>query len=274
MSMTRTPEGQAPMAREKKPKEKKPRELYFNMDTHNAIVEYQVTSGSAEREQIFVSRIHPAFEKLAENLINIHRFVGQHDSHDDLKSDAIAFLYESIHKFDPKRGTLAFSYFNVVCAHALIARSKKRTQGQRRFSSLSDPSSLSAEDLETIEHYVTVPAPDDAMIDNERASVIIATLRSIRSQLKTQNEIVCLDSIITLFEMSEDIDILGKSATLTYIRELSGLSPKQLTMAMGTIRRAWAELRARQDQDTNGDDDGYDEARCIDDGLELELDDN
>ena len=223
-------------------KRKKGRNLYFNSDTCAAIVEYQESDSKAEREKIFVSRIHPAYDKLVENLINIHRFAGQYDTHDDLKNDCVAYLYESIHKFDPSRGTNAFSYFNIVAKHWLIIRSKKRIQRIKRNVSLDNSEAFTRLDIATIEQHAIVPPADEIMMAEEKRNSILALFDEIKSQLKNHNEMIVMDAIISLFKMANDLDLLNKSATLMYIREMTGLTPKQLTMTMYSIKKHFREL--------------------------------
>jgi hypothetical protein len=96
--------------------------LYFNSDTQDAIVAFQKETSKKEKDEIYVGKILPAFEKLVENLINIHKFTGMYDTYEDLKNDCVNFLFETIIKFDASRGTNAFSYFNVVAKNWLIIK--------------------------------------------------------------------------------------------------------------------------------------------------------
>jgi hypothetical protein len=216
---------------------------YFTDDTQNAIVEHQQSEDDDERHRIYKARIHPAFDKLVENLINIHKFQGQYSTREELRADCVAFLYESIHKFDHTRGTKAFSYFNIVAKHWLIIRSKKRVERQRRLQSMDAYEGLSAIDLEKVEQHSVVPPQDEILIGDERSNAIITLLQEIRGRLKSANELACIDSIITLFEMSEHLDLLNKSAVLTYLREMTSLSPKQLTMTLYSIKKHYRELK-------------------------------
>ncbi len=105
-----------------------PVKLYFNSDTQRAIVEFQSLLERKERERLYIHEILPAFQKLVENLINIHKFAGLYDSYDDLKNDCVNFLFETIGKFDDSRGSNAFSYFNVVAKNWLIIKTKQKSQ--------------------------------------------------------------------------------------------------------------------------------------------------
>jgi hypothetical protein len=68
-------------------------------------------------------------------------------------------------------------------------------------------------------------------------------LYEIRSKVKTENELACINSIITIFENVDDVDLLNKSAILLYMRELSGLSPKQLTTTMQMLKKHYKKLK-------------------------------
>ena len=106
-------------------KQKKKKNPYFGKDAHNAVVEYQSTDVREEKHKIYDDKIRPSFEKLAENLIFIHGFSTSKSHFDVLKSDTVSFLYEILEKFDPSRGSKAFSYFNVCAKNFLIIQSKR-----------------------------------------------------------------------------------------------------------------------------------------------------
>jgi hypothetical protein len=48
--------------------------------------------------------------------------------------------------------------------------------------------------------------------------------------------------VITVFESIDDLDFLNKRAVFVYVRDISGLTPKQLSVAMSTIRKHYREL--------------------------------
>lgn len=235
------------MRRSKGDPAKRESRMYFNSNTQAAIVAYQAATTYKERETLYVKEIMPAFNKLAENLINIHKFTGLHDTYEDLKTDCVNFLFETIRKFDGNRGTNAFSYFNVVAKNWLIIRTKQRQLRTRRNISIDDPEALSVNEHRLIDEYCTI-TPADTALDNERtASDILAMFYDIRSHIKTENELVCINAIITVFENINEIDLLNKSAVLLYMRELSGLSPKQLTTTMQSIKKMYRNTQTKSD---------------------------
>jgi len=217
--------------------------FYFTPQTQEAICQFQKSLDKREREKLYVEQIMPAFEKLVEYLINIHKFSSMYDTYEDLKSDCVNFLFETIHKFNQSMGTNAFSYFNVVAKNWLIIKTKQKTQKTRKNISLSDLSSLTNSEIQTIEEYNSVPAQDVEFDKVAYASKILNVLYEIRTKVKVENELACINSVITVFENINEIDILNKSAILLYIRELSGLSPKQLTTSIQSVRKHYHKMR-------------------------------
>jgi hypothetical protein len=217
--------------------------LYFNAGTQLAIVKYQQEVLKKEKDKLYVNEILPAFKKLVENLINIHKFTGMHDTYDELKNDCVNFLFETIHKFDASRGTNAFSYFNVVAKNWLIIRTKQKVQRTKKSVSLDDPSSLTTHESLIIEEHNIIPSQDVFSDATNSLEGTVNLLYEIRSKVKTENELTCVNAIITIFENIDDIDLLNKSAILLYMRELSGLSPKQLTTAMQSIKRRYKKTK-------------------------------
>ena len=58
----------------KKIVKKKKRKVYFGQEVQDAIVEYNTSTNDVERNKIYGTRIHAAFDKLSENIINTFKF--------------------------------------------------------------------------------------------------------------------------------------------------------------------------------------------------------
>lgn len=220
-----------------------PLKLYFNSDTQHAIVTFQASDSKQEKDKIYINDIMPAFEKLVENLINIHKFTGLHDSFDDLKNDCVNFLFETIGKFDAARGTNAFSYFNVVAKNWLIIKTKQKSQKTKKNVSMDDPSQLTAHEQSIIDDYHSLPSQEYLLENFNSSEETLKVLYGVRERVKTENELICINSIITIFENIDEIDLLNKNAILLYMRELSGFSPKQLTTTMQTIKKYYKKIK-------------------------------
>jgi hypothetical protein len=217
--------------------------MYFGRPAHDAICEFQIATAQAEKHEIYVTRIKQPFSKLVENLIFIHGFKSLTGSYEDLKNDCVTFLYETLHKFDPSKGSKAFSYFNVVAKNWLIIRSKKNTRELKRSVSIDDIEILSHRDKVAIEYHSIAESQDAAMLKKNAIENLFTLLEEIKGRLDGTNEISCINAIITLFTSIDDLDFLNKRAVFVYLRDLSGLNPKQLSVAMSAIRRHYRSIK-------------------------------
>mgnify|MGYP004415756527 FL=1 len=220
----------------------KKRNMYFNKDTQDAIESYQQEDDRSAREKIYRDKIMPAFEQLSESLIYVYGFNSPYESVASMKGDCVAFLYETIHKWDKGRGTKAFSYFNVVAKNWLIIRCRNAKKNDRRHVSLSDMNALSMGDKVKIENSSVAPSPQDIMEKQELRGEIMKVLDQIDSRVTKPNEVLCAKAIRTVFENIDNLDFLNKRAIYVYVREISGLTSKQLSVAMSKIRKHYKEI--------------------------------
>ena len=217
------------------------RKMYFGPEAHAAIVEYQEVENREEKNKIYEEKIKFAFEKLSENLIYIHNFSTDRDHFHILKSDTVSFLFEILEKFDKEKGAKAFSYFNVCAKNFLIIKSKKRIKNLIRHVRIDDKD-LSLREKYAIERHQIVPSPEVNLMNEEALGIQRDLMVKIREKLTNKNEILCMDAAITLYDKVDDLDFLNKRALFVYLREISGLNPKQLSVAMSNIRKHYKEL--------------------------------
>ena len=67
------------------PRKKAKRKVYFGQEVQDAIIEYNESNDSVERNIIYSTRIHKAFDKLAENIINTCKYTYFDYGFDDIK---------------------------------------------------------------------------------------------------------------------------------------------------------------------------------------------
>ena len=222
--------GDEPQVDEKKSK------YYFTSDTQAAIVEYQSLSPEEykKREEIYVTRIFSAFDKLAENLIIINRFSYLHESNESLRNDCANFLFETIRKFDASKGTNAFSYFNVVAKNWLIMKSRCKQQHSKRIVSLSGETSRT--DRSTIEEHNLVPS-QDVLLEHKESRAEISSLFERTLQITTnEDDKKCIKSLILVFSHLNKIDIQTKPAMLLYLRTITKMNNKQLATSLARVK--------------------------------------
>lgn len=225
-----------------------PGEFYFNADTQAAIIDYKLETDLIKRNELYINSILPAFNKLVENLINVYGFQIQYESKADLQNECVEFLYGVICKFDASKGAKAFSYFNVVAKNWLIIKSKQSNRNSHVFTSIDDTENLSQHDLETIENYHISPSPEDTMISYNNPQKLKSILEIISTLTTTENENECLRGINILFENINDLDFLNKRAVMLYLREITNLSPKNLSIILSLMKRHYRTAKREYEQ--------------------------
>jgi hypothetical protein len=112
--------------RGRKPKSK----IYFTQETEDAIVSYNKSTESTERDIIFSRSIYKPFYKIAENVYNKYRIQYMGEPRDAMM-DAVVFMFERLHLYKGEKGR-AFSYFTLVCRNYYFQESGKNFKELKR----------------------------------------------------------------------------------------------------------------------------------------------
>lgn len=215
-------------------KRKKKSKIYFGNKTQDAILRYvelnqDSMTNLAEKNRLYTEYIHPAFDKLCENVINTWKFHEYETSYTDLKSDAIAELYVKMDKFDPTKGR-AYSYFTIICRNFCIIKSRELVR-QRNIQ----------EDLDAVDPNRNLQAEisktDFDEDVTEFANIFYKEMDSVLESmflLPKQRRIA--DSILELFKNSRDIDIFNKKILYIYIRERARVDTKDITTVSNMLK--------------------------------------
>lgn len=220
---------------------------YFDHNTQKAIVAYQGDKTYEGKNKIYLTQIYPAFDQLVENLINVYGFMVMYESREDLKNECLEFLYGALPKFNVEKGSKAFSYFNVVAKNWLTIKSKQNAKKAQTYISIDNKDAISHQDLETIESYKIAPDGEEVMSGREFRGQISALVKEIGGKVKTENEQNCVKAIKILIENLEEVDLLNKRAILLYLREITGLSSKQLSIVLASLKKHYKELKKRDE---------------------------
>ena len=220
---------------------------YFTQDTQNAIVAYQKEEDHKKREDIYVKEILPAFDALVENLINVYGFKVRHESKEDLKNECLEFLYTAVMKFKEEKGSKAFAYFNVVSRNWLIIKSKQNAKKLQQYISLDDTLNISSTDMEKIESHNIVPSIDELISREDMKLFIENLLIELETKARTHNEKITIEAIKEISSNLEELELLSKRAVLLYIRQITHLSSKQLSLVLGSLKKNYKEFKRTQE---------------------------
>ena len=220
---------------------------YFTDKTQEQIIIYQQEADTEKKKKIYVKEILPAFDSLVENLINVYGFSVMYESKQDLKHECLQFLYTAVDKFNAEKGSKAFSYFNVVAKNWLTIKSKQNMKRVQSYISIDDRENLSKEDLEQIETHQFHPGFEDTLTTVGVHEYLTKLIVAIEDKTKTDNEKMVVNAIKVLVNNLEDIDLLSKRAILLYVRELTTLSSKQLSIVLSSLKRYYRDVKNTDD---------------------------
>ena len=107
----------------RKRRNKKQKRDYFTEVHQEAIVRYTTTEDLKERDQLYETLIGPAFNEMVDKIVYTYKFTNLANI-DDLKSECKIWLTTILDKFDPDKGSKAFSYFSVITKNWFIHKVK------------------------------------------------------------------------------------------------------------------------------------------------------
>ena len=227
-----------------KKKTKKKSNYYFTLQTQEKIVEYQNSCKKRHKDVVYTEHIQPAFKELVHNLVSVYKFKSSSEDINHLKHDCVVFLFETIHKWKPENGTKAFSYFNVVAKNWLTIHSRRLLKNSKRNVSVDNMESFSSfekEQLNRIEPDIGV-VYEKNLDKIEFIPMFLRMTGDIKSKLKDERDLRCLEAIQQVFKNADDLDYLNKRAVFVYLREISGLNSSELSSSLSTIRKHYRKM--------------------------------
>ena len=114
-----------------KKKKKRNKNYYFTKIHEEAVVKYAATDDIKIRTELYVELIEPAFSELVDKIIYTYKFTTLPNI-EVLKDECKIWLTTILDKYDPNKGSKAFSYFSVITKNWFIHRVKKNSQKTKR----------------------------------------------------------------------------------------------------------------------------------------------
>jgi len=213
--------------------------LYFTQVHEDAIIEYVATESIKTRTDLYVKYIGPAFDEMVDKIVYTYKFTTLPNI-DYLRDECKIWLVTILDKYNQDKGYKAFSYFSVITKNWFIQQTKKAKKSRQREIELGDLSG----DMQ-LKHVSTVnPYPQDREYKEFVNSLKTEILSWERTDLK-ENEEKVLAAIKILFESAEDIEIFNKKAIYMYIREITGLSTKQIVSNLNRMKVKYRVFREK-----------------------------
>ncbi len=221
----------------KKKRARKKKNHYFTQEHENAIIRYSKTNCIRERSELYINWIQPAFNEMVDKIVFTYKFTNLPNI-DYLRDECKIWLMTILDKYDPSKGSKAFSYFSVITKNWFIhkvKRQQKRNIREVDFGNISK--SYEEQYLSTNESYITERE------EKEFWDSFYSEMKSWDTSQMKENDIKVYEAIKILFDSKEDIEIFNKKAIYLYLREITGLNTKQIVNSLKKFRKKYSNFK-------------------------------
>ena len=105
--------------------------MYFTEEHEQAIIDYCSSTCNKLRTRLYVKWIQPAFDQMVDKIVFTYKFTTLPNI-DELRDECKVWLTTILEKYDPNKGSKAFSYFSVITKNWFIHQVKKTTKRNKR----------------------------------------------------------------------------------------------------------------------------------------------
>jgi len=217
----------------RKKRKKSTKNYYFTKVHEEAIVKYANTNDKELRTLLYIEYIQPAFDQMVDKIIYTYRFTTLPNI-DYLKDECKIWLTTILNKYDPNKGSKAFSYFSVVTKNWFIHKVKKTQKRNRTEVYLEDLINELDEDLISKE-----PTYESKREDIEFWTSFGSEMKTWDSFMLKENEKKVLMAVRILLDSADTIEIFNKKAIYLYLREITGLNTKQVVNNLNKLRKRY-----------------------------------
>lgn len=211
--------------------------MYFTQEHEDAIVEYCSTKDQKKKDDLYRVMIQPVFSQMVDKIVFTYRFTSLPDV-DDLRDECKVYLTTILSKFDPAKGSKAFSYFSVITKNWFIHKVKKHKKKLER------EVSLEIAEIDPDIHFVdTDDSYQNKKMRKEMMNILREEMKSWEVDFQKEKEKKVYDAVLMLFDSAEDIEIFNKKAIYLYLRELTGMNTKQIVSQLNKMKSRYKDFR-------------------------------
>ena len=185
--------------------------------------------------------IQPAFDDMVDKIIYTYRFTTLPNI-DYLRADCKVWLTTILNKYDPSKGSKAFSYFSVVTKNWFIHKVKRTKKRLQTEVFMEDVLNEADENLVSDE-----PSYYDKRSEVEFWMSLNSEIDTWDSFMIKENEKKVLMAVRILLDSAEEIEIFNKKAIYLYLREITGLNTKQIVAQLSKMRVKYKEFKTNYD---------------------------
>lgn len=218
-------------------KSKKQNNQYFTKLHEEAIIKYASSTDRNEKGVLYVTLIQPTFDEMVDKIVFTYKFTSLPNI-EDLKQECKIWLTTILDKFDVSKGSKAFSYFSVITKNWFIHKVKKYSSG--REVSMDEITKQFEE-----EHLFVLNGYDEERTKKEFWSQFWVEMEEWEQEALKPNEKKVYEAIKIVMKDVDNIEIFNKKAIYLYMREITGLTTKQIVSGMKKFKLKYKSFTER-----------------------------
>ena len=207
--------------------------MYFTQEHEDAIIRYANTNCNKVRTDLYVRLIQPAFNEMVDKIVFTYKFTTLPNI-DELRDDCKVWLTTILDKYDPSKGSKAFSYFSVITKNWFIHKVKQTAKRSKREVDYED--ALKEVDEEKIVCYNPYLREQE---EEDFWKKLSFEIDSWSVDDMKDNERKVYNAVRVILGSIEEIEIFNKKAVYLYLREITGLNTKQVVSQLNKLRRKY-----------------------------------
>ena len=220
-------------------RKKRNKNHYFTKVHEQAIIDYTASNDIKVRTELYTVYIGPAFSEMVDKIIYTYKFTSLPNI-DILKDECKIWLTTILDKYDPNRGSKAFSYFSVITKNWFIHKVKRNSLDNKREIHYDDlPKTIEANQLSTTNSYYR------ERTEREFWTLLWKEINSWEEITMKPNEKKVYEAVKIVLSSSESIEIFNKKAVYLYIREITGLNTKQVVNNLNKMRERYRNFKKK-----------------------------
>tara|TARA_R100000322_G_scaffold154190_2_gene112946 strand:+ start:313 stop:915 length:603 start_codon:yes stop_codon:yes gene_type:complete len=194
------------------------------------------------KEELYVTLLKPAFDQMVDKIVFTYKFTNLPNI-DVLRAECKVWIVTVLDKFNPDKGSKAFSYFSVITKNWFIQKVKKNQKKNRREIEIGElPKELELKHISVENEY------DDSREKQEFWEKLNFEIKNWDTDKLKENEKKVLEAIKILLESPDDIEIFNKKAIYLYMREITGLNTKQIVNSLNKMRKRYKIFKTKWDR--------------------------
>ena len=211
--------------------------MYFTQEHEDAILKFCTSEDHAQKEKLYVNWIQPAFNQMVDKIVFSYKFTNLPNI-DELRMECKVWLTTILDKYDPNRGSKAFSYFSVITKNWFIHKVKKNTKRLQREVPYEDA------ELELETNFID---PGDQYyqerVSKEFWKKLWGEIESWDVDFEKEAERKVYEAVKVILSSVDEIEIFNKKAIYLYLRELTGMNTKQVVTHLNKMRGRYRDFK-------------------------------